>query len=101
AMFTYSLAKGVRDGTLPRDFLAPARKGYNGIVRHLIRTGDKGDISLTQCCKVAGLGQPEKRDGTFEYYISEPIVENDLKGVGPFILAGIEFDQLNAAVTTK
>jgi unsaturated rhamnogalacturonyl hydrolase len=30
------------------------------------------------------------RDGTFEYYISEPIVNNELKGVGPFILAGIE-----------
>jgi unsaturated rhamnogalacturonyl hydrolase len=95
AMFAYSLAKGVRDGTLPRDeFLEPARKGYAGIIRNLIRTGEHGDINLTQCCKVAGLGQPEKRDGTFEYYISEPIIENDLKGIGPFILAGIEFDQL-------
>jgi hypothetical protein len=26
--------------------------------------------------------------------VSEPIVENDLKGVGPFILAGIEVQKL-------
>jgi len=34
------------------------------------------------------------RDGTFEYYISEPIIDNDLKGVGPFILAGLEMQRL-------
>jgi len=40
----------------------------------------------------AGLGAG--RDGSFAYYIKEPIVDNDLKGVGPFILAGIEVQQL-------
>jgi unsaturated rhamnogalacturonyl hydrolase len=35
------------------------------------------------------------RDGSFEYYIGEPIVNNDLKGVGPFIPAGIGLQQLN------
>jgi unsaturated rhamnogalacturonyl hydrolase len=42
------------------------------------------------------LSQPggKNRDGSFNYYVSEPIVENDLKGVGPFILAGIEVQQL-------
>ena len=34
------------------------------------------------------------RDGSFDYYVSEPVVSNDLKGVGPFILAGIELQQL-------
>ncbi len=94
SMFVYSLAKAVNDGLLPSEFRKAARAGYEGIVRDLIRVGDAGDVNLTQCCQVAGLGQPEKRDGTFEYYISEPIVENDLKGVGPFIQAGIEFEQL-------
>jgi unsaturated rhamnogalacturonyl hydrolase len=94
AMFSYSLAKAVNDGELPKDYLKTALAGYAGIVGNLIRVGEKGDVNLTQCCQVAGLGQPEKRDGTFEYYISEPIVENDLKGVGPFIQAGIELDQM-------
>jgi rhamnogalacturonyl hydrolase YesR len=30
------------------------------------------------------------RDGSFDYYVSEPVVTDDLKGVGPFVLAGIE-----------
>jgi len=94
AMFVYSLAKAVNDGLLPRDYLKPAIAGYAGIVRELIRVGPRGDVNLTQCCQVAGLGQPDKRDGSYDYYVSEPIVENDLKGVGPFIQAGIEFDQL-------
>jgi unsaturated rhamnogalacturonyl hydrolase len=43
-------------------------------------------------CLVAGLGPDNntRRDGTFEYYISEPIVKNDAKGVGPFIMAYTE-----------
>ncbi|MES2438780.1 MAG: glycoside hydrolase family 88 protein [Verrucomicrobiota bacterium] len=96
AMFSYSLLKAVNDGLLPRDYLKPAQAGYAGIIHHLIRLGGTGDVNLTKCCQVAGLGQPDKRDGTYAYYISEPIVENDLKGVGPFIRAGIEMDRSGA-----
>ena len=34
------------------------------------------------------------RDGSFAYYVSEPIVENDMKGIGPLVLAGIEMQKL-------
>ncbi|HUG09918.1 MAG TPA: glycoside hydrolase family 88 protein [Opitutaceae bacterium] len=100
SMFVYILAKGINRGYLPRETYMPALlKGYEGIIRDLIRPeGDTGRISLTQCCAVAGLGYTNSagrvRDGTFEYYISEPIIDNDLKGTGPFILAGIELEQL-------
>ena len=45
---------------------------------------------------MAGLGggNDQRRNGTFEYYLSEPIRDNDAKGVGPFILAGLEYDNL-------
>ena len=96
AMFVYSLAKAINLGYLPREkYETAVLKGYQGILDKLIRTDDKGAINLTQCCSVAGLGSYNKpRDGSFNYYISEPIVENDLKGVGPFILAGIELQKL-------
>lgn len=103
SMFVYALAKGINRGYLPRErYEAAARQGYAGIVRDLIRPeGATGRISLTQCCQVAGLGytnaQGRVRDGSFDYYVSEPVVDNDLKGVGPFILAGIELQQLLAA----
>jgi unsaturated rhamnogalacturonyl hydrolase len=95
AMFVYALAKGVNHGYLPRDYAPAILKGYNGIVTKLIKT-DGHKISLTQCCQVAGLGNfgGKNRDGSFNYYVSEPIAENDLKGIGPFILAGIEVQQL-------
>jgi len=94
-MFVYALAKGVNHGYLSHDYVPVILKGYNGIVNKVVKTeGDK--ISLTQCCQVAGLGNfgGKNRDGSFNYYVSEPVVENDLKGIGPFILAGIEVQQL-------
>jgi unsaturated rhamnogalacturonyl hydrolase len=93
AMFTYALLKAVNDGVLPIEFLKSAEAGYQGLTGKLVRVDDQGNVNLTKCCQVAGLGQPERRDGSYEYYISEPIVENDLKGVGPFIRAGIELDK--------
>nr|MCR5552289.1 glycosyl hydrolase family 88 [Oscillospiraceae bacterium] len=49
-------------------------------------------LDLGGICLVAGLG-PEnnrRRDGSYEYYISEPVVQNDAKGVAPFVLAYTE-----------
>jgi unsaturated rhamnogalacturonyl hydrolase len=97
AMFVYALAKGVNDGYLPRDYIPAVQKGYRGIIENLIRDDGGGKWSLTQCCSVAGLGglsNGKLRDGSFDYYVGEPVVTNDLKGIGPFILAGIELQQL-------
>ncbi len=92
AMFVYALAKAVNHGYLARDYMPAVLKGYDGIIGRLIKTNGAGQISLTRCCSVAGLGYG--RDGSYEYYLREPVVDNDLKGVGPFILAGIEVQQL-------
>lgn len=98
-MFVYALAKGINSGYLSRDKYLPAvLKGYEGILRDFIRHDQDNSISLTRCCQVAGLdftsskGRP--RDGSFEYYVSEPIVDNDLKGIPAFIQAGIEIERL-------
>ena len=92
SMFVYTMAKGINHGYLSRDYLPVILKGYTGLVEKLIKVDKTGRITLTQCCSVAGLGYG--RDGSYEYYLSEPVVDNDLKGVGPFILAGIELQQL-------
>ena len=99
SMFVYTLAKGINRGYLPREKYLPAvLKGYAGIVRDLIRRDSEQSISLMRCCEVAGLdytnakGKP--RDGSFDYYVGEPVVDNDLKGVPAFILAGIELEQI-------
>jgi unsaturated rhamnogalacturonyl hydrolase len=95
SMFIYTLAKGVNQGYLSRDCVPALLKGYQGLVEKLVKVDEQGRVSLTQCCSVAGLGYG--RDGSYEYYLKEPIINNDLKGVGPFILAGIELQQLTGS----
>ena len=99
AMLVYALAKGVNHGYLSRELVPAIEKGYTGILKNLIADDGGGRWSLTKCCSVAGLGgspsNGKLRDGSFDYYVGEPVVNNDLKGVGPFILAGIEMQQLH------
>jgi unsaturated rhamnogalacturonyl hydrolase len=87
----------VNRGYLSRDDVPAIEKGYAGMIENLIKEDGGGKWSLTQCCSVAGLGglsNGKMRDGSFDYYVGEPVVTNDLKGVGPFILAGIELQEL-------
>jgi len=93
-MFVYAMAKGVNHGYLPRTDIPAIRAGYQGILRQFIALDKDGKtIDLNHCCKVAGLDK--RRLGTFKYYTQgEKIVSNDLKGVGPFIYAGMECQKL-------
>lgn len=90
SMFVYALLKGLRMGYLDQSYLEPAKKGFEGIRQNFIRENEDGTISLTRCCAVAGLGGKPYRDGSFEYYTSTAIRDDDPKGVGPFIMACIE-----------
>lgn len=95
AMYVYSLLRAVRLGYLDQSYLNAALTGWSGMLKHLTRTDKDGTISLTNCCAVGGLGgEKNYRDGSFEYYLSEPIRDNDAKGVGPFINAALEVELL-------
>lgn len=102
SMFAYVLLKGYRKGYLSEEYLKAGVKAYNGILKQFIKVNADKTIILTRCCAVSGLGpgpgpyvkKPNyKRDGSFEYYMSEPIRDNDAKGVGPFIWASLEMEQ--------
>ncbi|MES2240173.1 MAG: glycoside hydrolase family 88 protein [Bacteroidota bacterium] len=93
AMFTYTLAKGVRKGYLPNKYLKIANKGYNGLINNLVTVEENGVVNLNKCCAVAGLGGNPYRDGSYEYYINEKIRSNDPKGTGPFIMASLELNK--------
>ena len=45
---------------------------------------------LGNICLMGGLGGSQNRDGSAEYYLSEKIVENDAKGIAPFLMAYTE-----------
>jgi unsaturated rhamnogalacturonyl hydrolase len=90
AMFTYSFAKGARMGYLAPKYRELATRAFDGILRQFVSTDADGLVSIRGICKVAGLGGTPPRDGTYEYYVSEPVVSDDYKGVGAFMLAAIE-----------
>jgi unsaturated rhamnogalacturonyl hydrolase len=93
-MFVYALAKGVRLGYLPSSFLAFAEKGYAGIIKNFIKTDANGQLNWYGAVRVSGLGGKPYRDGSYNYYTSEKVVENDAKGVGAFLLASNEMEML-------
>lgn len=90
AMFAYSLLKSVRKGYLDASFVSPAEKAIEEIKKRYLTEDENGSLHLGGICSVAGLGGNPYRDGSFRYYISEPIRVDDFKGVGPFILACTE-----------
>jgi unsaturated rhamnogalacturonyl hydrolase len=92
AMFSYFLAKAVRKGYLPASERQHAVEAFDGVVREFIRVYPDGSVSLTNQCLVAGLGYG--RDGSYRYYMSEPIWQDDPKATGPFILAAVELHRL-------
>ena len=95
SMLAYAMLKGVRLGALDKEYAAKGQKTFRGIVEKYLSFTD-GDLNLGGICLVAGLG-PEtnrRRDGSYEYYISEPVVANDAKGVAPFLLCYTEIKRL-------
>ena len=115
SMFAYVLLKAARKGYVGNEYREAGKRAYEGIIKNMIRINSDRTISLTNCCSVAGLGPaatPEvqaamkminpkgevkenrRRDGSYQYYLSEPIRDNDAKGIGPFLWASLEMEEL-------
>ncbi len=91
-MLVYTLAKGVRKGYLSSSYLPAAKKGFDGIIKEFISVDADGQVNLKGTVAVSGLGGNPYRDGSFEYYVSEPVVVNDPKGLGAFINCAVEME---------
>ena len=90
SMIACGMLKGARLCILGKDYETRGRKTFQTLTDRL--TWKNGEPELGGICLVAGLG-PEnnrRRDGSFEYYISEPVIANDAKGVAPFVLCYTE-----------
>ena len=89
AIFAYAIMKSVRLHYLPEEYFKYGQKAFDGICSTYLSEKD-GSLQLGGICLVAGLGNTDMREGTFEYYMREPVVENEAKGIAPLILAYIE-----------
>lgn len=92
-MFTYTMAKAANKGYIDNKYKDIALEKFNDIVDILIVEDENGNLILKSVCGGCGLGGNPYRDGSYEYYITEKVVDNDSKGVAPFIMAAIELDQ--------
>jgi len=113
AMFAYSLLKGERLGLLglvsaggagtgttsdacsgtaldAGGFARAGMRALDALIRERVSFDPDGRFHLVGICKVAGLGGKPYRDGSYAYYLSEPVVADDYKGSGPFIMALVE-----------
>lgn len=93
AMYAYVAMKGARLGYFDSSYMKKGKEIFEGIFNNKLFSDGNG-IELRDICITAGLGPDEKpfRDGTVQYYLAEPVGSNDAKGVGPFIMAYIEYD---------
>lgn len=96
SMIAYAMMKGARLGVIDGKYAEQGRKTFDGICKKYLSISENGDLNLGGICLVAGLGPEEnpRRDGSYEYYISEPVVENDAKGVAPFVLCYTEVKRM-------
>ncbi len=95
SMFAYCLLHGVAQGYLDTSYTTVAQDVYNSVVTQFIKD-DSGNKKLINCDQVAGLGGTStvdgttyNRDGSFAYYMLEKKIDNDSKGIGPFIWASL------------
>ena len=91
SMMAYAMLKGARLGVLGPEYAQLGRKTFDGILRRYFRAEGE-DVELGGICLVAGLGPADdlRRDGSYQYYISEPVVKNDAKGVAPLVMCYTE-----------
>ncbi|HAG68505.1 MAG TPA: glycosyl hydrolase family 88 [Lachnospiraceae bacterium] len=90
ALIAYAFLKGARLKYLPERFSRLGEEIFYGITERYLSRNEDGTPRLGGICLVAGLGGEQHRDGSLEYYFSEPVVENDAKGTGPLIMAYVE-----------
>lgn len=99
-MLTYTMAKAVRKGYVDDSYRSIATRAYQGIQKEFIRR-EEGAVNLHGTVAVSGLGGKPYRDGSFAYYMSEPVIVNDPKGLGAAILCAAEMEQLAVPQTGK
>jgi len=93
-MFAYAIAKGTRLGYLPETDASAATKAWQGIQKRFVTESSDGALTLHGVVSVGGLGGTPYRAGDFAYYLREPVVDNDPKGIGAFLLAASEIEQM-------
>ena len=93
AMFMYVFAKGANKGYLDKKYFSYAKEIQKGLLNNLFKKGKDSYPDLTNTIRSAGLVGNPYRDGSFEYYTSEPKRVNYFKALGPFINGSLQLER--------
>lgn len=101
AMLSYTLAKGARKGYIASSYAVNAKKAFDGLTKLQLTKDKDGFTNLEGTVSVSGLGGKPYRDGSFDYYMREKVIQNDPKGMGAFIMAANEIEMMPKLATGK
>ncbi|TXK84500.1 glycoside hydrolase family 105 protein [Paenibacillus sp. N3.4] len=82
SLFVYTIAKAVKHGVVGRECIDAAVKGYRGLIDTL-QFDEQGRVVLPGICIGTSAGD-------YENYVTRPTSQNDLHGVGAFVMACVE-----------
>ena len=82
SLFTYAIAKAIRKGFIDKSYTKYIDLAYRGIINSLTFNGE--DLVISNICIGTGVGD-------YQFYIDRPRIENDLHGMGAFLLMCCEY----------
>jgi unsaturated rhamnogalacturonyl hydrolase len=82
SLYTYALAKAIRTGVVDKSYEKYMHKGYEGVINSLTFEGE--NLIVGNVCVGTGVGD-------YEFYLKRPTVQNDLHGMGAFLLMCTEY----------
>ena len=90
-MTAYTIIKGCRLGALLEEkYLDKGLEIYQAVLDQKLYVDAVGQQHLSGTCAVAGPGPRQERDGSIAYYLSEPVVEDDVKAMGILMMTTAE-----------
>lgn len=110
AAMSYALMKGYNIGITDISYYNSGLEIFRSLCDNKLEYTDNNTVTLKDICITAGLAGPSsgatsssatsgpkynKRDGSYNYYVSEKTVENDAKGVAPLIFAYCQILEYN------
>jgi unsaturated rhamnogalacturonyl hydrolase len=93
-MFAYALQKGARLGLLPPRYRHNAARAWEAIQEKFLKVTPEGNYIISGTVTHIAMGASPQDDGSAGYYLHAPVVSDDPKGVGAFLLAATEMEVL-------
>lgn len=88
SLFVYAIARAIKQGIISEEYRDAALRGYEGLTARM-RSDADGRFVMPDICIGTSAGD-------YENYVTRPTSENDLHGVGAFVMACIAIHELEA-----